>query len=114
MLDLQPRVHLEEVEVTVGIDEELDGAGIHIARRAREATGGLAHPRAQRPVDERRRALLHQLLVASLDGALALAGVDDVAVRVAKDLDLDVARPGDRALQINGGIAECGTPPPPR
>ncbi len=32
------------------------------------------------------------LLVAALDGALALVQVDHVAVAVAQDLDLDVAR----------------------
>ena len=38
MLDLQPRVHLEEVEprvVAVALDEELDRAGVDVADRAR-------------------------------------------------------------------------------
>jgi hypothetical protein len=34
---------------------------------------------------------LDELLVAALDGAVALAEVDDRAVPVAEDLDLDVA-----------------------
>ena len=31
MLDLQPRVHLEEVEAAVFVEEELDGAGVGVA-----------------------------------------------------------------------------------
>ena len=43
----------------------------------------------------------------ALDRALALAQVDDVAVRVAQHLDLDVARPLDEALDEHARIAEA-------
>ena len=43
-------------------------------------------------MDEGRRRLLDDLLVAALDGALALREAGHVAVRVGHELDLDVAR----------------------
>ena len=76
----------------------LDGAG--------RLDGDLADLRAQLVVDQRGRRLLDQLLVAALDRAVALAEVDDVAVLVGQHLDLDVARVGQVALEVDGGVAE--------
>ena len=44
--------------------------------------------------------------MAALDAALALAEVDERAVRVAQDLDLDVARPRDVPLEQHPVVAE--------
>mmetsp|Transcript_25626 Transcript_25626/g.66528 ORF Transcript_25626/g.66528 Transcript_25626/m.66528 type:complete len:226 (-) Transcript_25626:346-1023(-) len=49
-------------------------------------------------MDEGRRRLLDDLLVAALDGALALREAGHVAVRVGHELDLDVARRRDELL----------------
>jgi hypothetical protein len=65
-------------------------------------------PRAGRLVEERRRGLLDDLLVAALDRAFALAEIDDVAVLVAQHLDLDVARIGDELLDEDAVVAEGG------
>ena len=108
VLDLQARVHLEEVEAAVGAEQELARAGADVVDRARGGDRGRAHPRAQLGGDDRRRRLLDHLLVAALDRAVALAEVDDVAVRVAEHLDLDVARPLDRLLEVDGAVAERG------
>ena len=105
VLDLQARVHLQEVELAVAIDE-LDGAGVDVADRLRRGHRRLAHARARRGVDDRRRRLLDDLLVAALDRALALAEVDDVAVRVGEHLDLDVARLLEVALEKDRVVAE--------
>ena len=50
--------------------------------------------------------LLDDLLVAALDRAVALAEVDDVAMAVGEDLDLDVARVGQIALEVDGRVGE--------
>jgi hypothetical protein len=50
--------------------------------------------------------LLDDLLVAALDGAVALAEVDDVAVAVGEDLHLDVARVGQVALEVDRRVGE--------
>lgn len=43
VLHLQAGVHLEKVEVAVGIDQELDGAGVGVAHGARQPQRRLAH-----------------------------------------------------------------------
>ena len=53
-----------------------------------------------------RRRLFEQLLVAALDRALALAEVDDRAVMIAEDLELDVARVLDVLLDVDVADAE--------
>jgi len=53
-----------------------------------------------------RRCDFDNFLVATLDRAIALVEVDDVAVLVAEDLDFDVFGAFDVALEENGGIAE--------
>ena len=52
MLDLQPRVHLEEVErgaVAPSLEQELDRAGVAVAGGARRRDRGLAHARRAAP-----------------------------------------------------------------
>ena len=73
MLDLQPRVELDEVERAVRADEELERAGVRVADRAHRALGGGLHLLARLGRQRRRRRLLDQLLVPPLDRALALA-----------------------------------------
>ena len=53
-------------------------------------------------------ALLDQLLVAALHGAVAFPEVHGVAVQVGDDLDLDVAGMLDVFLQVDFGAAESG------
>ena len=57
-------------------------------------------------LDRRRRRLLEHLLVAPLERAVALAEVDAVAVGVEQDLDLDVARTLEEALEDQSLVAE--------
>ena len=66
----------------------------------------LADPLAQLGVDRRGGRLLDHLLVTALDRAVALEEVDDVAVRVGEDLDLDVARVGQVALDVDRRVGE--------
>ena len=65
-----------------------------------------AHLAAHLLGQRRRRRLLDQLLVPALDRALALAEVDDVAVVIAEDLELDVARRLDVLLDVDVADAE--------
>ena len=66
MLDLQSRVHLHEVKTSVTVEQELDGAGAHIADLACHRRGGLAHALAQYRVHRGRGRLLDDLLVPAL------------------------------------------------
>ena len=60
----------------------------------------------QFPRDARRRRLLDDLLVPSLQRAVAVAEPQRGAVRVAQDLDLDVPRMFQELLEIEVGIGE--------
>ena len=108
MLDLQPRVHLEEEEGAVVGGEELDGAGARVADRPRRGDGGgeqrLAHPGDA--LDERRRRFLDHLLVAALDRALPLAERPHRAVLVGHDLHLDVVPGRQVRLAEHRRVAE--------
>ena len=105
MLHLQPGVDLEKVELPFA-EDELDRAGVHVARGGGGPDRGFAHGRPEVRREGRRGGLLHDLLVAALDRALALAEVHGVAVAVADDLDLDVAGMEHVSLEIHGRVAE--------
>ena len=106
MLDLQAGVNLEEIEIEVGVDEKLDGAGVDVAARAGKAHGGIAHFFAELGSDDGGRGLFDHFLVAALHRTFAFAEGDDAAVGVGKDLDFDVARLFKIFFQIEAGVAE--------
>ena len=106
MLDLDARVHLQKIEASVVVEKKFDSSGADIADRARRLHRGRAHPRPQLGRDGGRRRFLDQLLMAALDRAVALAEMDDRAMLVAEDLDLDVARAEKRALEKQPPVAE--------
>ena len=110
MLDLQPGVHLEEVEAAVRADDQLHRAGAVIADRRRQPHCLLAHLAAHLGRHERGRRFLDDLLVPPLDRAFALAQIDDVAMAVAEHLDLDVARLLDELLDEHAVVAEARQP----
>jgi hypothetical protein len=99
VLDLEAGVHLEEEELAVLV-QELDGAGVHVAAGEGDLHRRLAHRLADLGRERRGRALLEQLLVAALGRAVPLADPHGVAVGVGHDLHLDVAGPGQVALEV--------------
>jgi len=107
VLDLEAGVHLQEVEASALVEQELHGAGADVARGPRGAHRRLAHAPPQAGVDGRRRRLLEHLLVAALQRALALAEREALPVVVGQHLDLDVARALDELLEVDGVVAEA-------
>ncbi len=108
VLDLDPGVHFHEIEILARfIDEVFDGAGVLIVDVADEVDGGLAHAGAEFRREQGRRAFLDDLLVAALHRAIALAEVDEVAVGIADDLELDVVRVEHEFFEITTAIAEA-------
>ena len=106
MLDLDARVHLQKIEASVISEKKFDGSGADIADRARRLHGGRAHPRPQLERDGGRRRFLDQLLMSALDRAVAFAEMDDRAVLVSEDLDLDMAGAEKGALEKEPTVAE--------
>ena len=77
VLDLDAFVHLQEIVVPLLIHDELDGAGVGVVGLFGDADGRLAHLLAQLlelgfSISGEGH-LLDHLLVAALDGAIALA-----------------------------------------
>src|SRR5690349_4968738 len=108
MLDLEPRVDLEEVEAAVRCPEELGRRRVGERRRRGDPDREVVDMPALGLGQARRRGLLDELLVASLQGAVALAEGDDPTAGIAEQLDLDVAGRRDLTLQVDRSIAERG------
>ena len=106
MFHLQPRIHFEEIEILLLIDQEFDGAGIGVVRRLRDFDGDFAHPAAHVGIDNRRRRFFENFLMAPLNGALALAEPDRIAMLVGQNLHFDVPRIDDRFFDIDFAVAK--------
>src|SRR3977135_2578280 len=105
MLDLDTRVHFDEVELTLFV-EILESAGSAVADLAACLDAALADTSALLRRKFGCRGLLHDLLVPSLHGAIPLAEMDHVLVPVREHLGLDVPRVLEVLLQIDRGVAE--------
>ncbi len=109
VLDLHAGVHLDEEELArLHVHQELDGAGAGVADLLGDLLAEAADVLALGLGEVGRGRPLHDLLVASLDRAVALVEVVDVALLVAEDLDLDMAGAGDHLLEIALAVAEGG------
>ena len=107
MLHLQARVHFDEIELAVLV-EELDGADTFVAQRLHGHRNAVADLVALVRIEGGRVRLFPDLLVAALQRAVALAQVNGAALAVAQHLDLDVARLLEVLLDIDIAIAESG------
>lgn len=102
VLDLDARIDLDEVEGPISlIHQELDRAGSHVVRGRADLECRLAQRLPRGLVEIRRRRPFDHLLVAPLDRAIAFEQVEQVAVAVAEQLNLDMAGPADQFLEID-------------
>ena len=106
MLDLQPCVHLDERKPAFGVEQKLDRTGVLIAAADTSQPRGVGHRLAGGLVERRRRALLDQLLVATLHRTVALAQHQHPARTVGQHLHLDVTGIDDRLLEIHIAVTE--------
>mmetsp|Transcript_43463 Transcript_43463/g.80893 ORF Transcript_43463/g.80893 Transcript_43463/m.80893 type:complete len:366 (+) Transcript_43463:1651-2748(+) len=108
VLDLDPRVDLHEVMLTVLVDKELDGPRVLVVTGSSQFQSvfldGLTDVHGMMPS----RGDFHELLIPSLDGAVALPKVHDVSLPVADDLDLDVLSVANVPLDEARAVAEGG------
>ena len=93
----------------VEVVEELDGAGVEVARLAGDGERVAGQLLAPIRREARRRGALHDLLVAPLHRAVAFEEMDDAPVGVGQDLDLQVAGPADEPLEVDLVLAEGGS-----
>src|SRR5262245_41257949 len=105
VLDLQARVHLDEVELAVFI-EKLERARAAVVDLAARLGAPFADLFDQLARDAGSRRLLDDLLVASLHRAIALTEPERILVLVGQHLDLDVARVLQELLHVHGWVSE--------
>ncbi len=106
MLDLQARIHLKEIETLVLAGDEFHRAGGVVIHGLGQRHRLFAHLAAGGFVEQRRRRLFDDLLVAPLHRALAFAEIDHVAMLVAQHLDFDVPGIDDELLDEHPVVAE--------
>src|SRR3954469_4551793 len=107
VLDLDARVHLDEVKLAVLV-EEFESPDAAVGDFAGRLDAAFADLVAQLGRQIGRRGLLHDLLMPTLQGAVAFAQVHRVLVRVGEHLDLDVPRALEVLLQVHHRIGERG------
>ena len=106
VLHLDTRVHLDEVVASLLVEKKFHGARVVVIHGPGDGDGRLTHLRAQARGQNQRRRDLDQLLVAALDRTIAFAQVDDVAVAVREDLELDVVRSIEVFFNKQATVAE--------
>ena len=99
MFDLQPRIHFDEIETAVLI-EEFEGADAAIADLPAGPDAGLRDRPDDIGRDAGRRRFLDHLLMAALHRAIAVAKPDRISVPIAEDLDFDVTRMLEEFLHV--------------
>ncbi len=108
MLDLDARIHLDEIVTAgVGIQQKLHRAGVRIAHLAAQFQGRFAQFVACGVVKIRGGRALHDFLVAPLHRAVAFKQMDELAVRVTQDLHFHMAGMTDEFFQVHFIAAKC-------
>ena len=107
VFDLNARVHLDEAELAVLV-EEFDRAGAQIFDLAHRLGDGLADLVAGGDIERRRGAFLPDFLMAPLQRAIAFAEMNGAAFAVAENLNFDVARLFEVFFQVKRVVAEGG------
>ena len=110
VLDLDPRIHLDEDVLagpwSFGLDQKLHGASARIVDRLGEANGVATERLPQLIGDVGRGRDLDDFLVPPLHRAVPLEEMQGIAVLIGEDLHLDVPRPAHGLLNEGGRVAE--------
>ncbi len=109
VLDLNTGIDFDEVTLAgIDVQKKLDGARIIQPGGAADGESGVPHGLAKALVQIRRRRELDDLLMPSLQRAVALEEMDEIAVPIADQLHFDMASPPDEFLEENIAHAERG------
>src|SRR5712692_10528831 len=106
MLDLQPGVHLEKIELPVRSHEAFDRSGRVVVHGLPGANGHLTELLPQRVIDNRRWTFFEHFLMPALQRAFTLAEMHDRSMLIADDLNFDVARCANVFFRIDRVVAE--------
>src|SRR5205823_7318788 len=104
-LDLDAGVDFDEIEVVLLIDDELDRAGVGVARFLNQPHRRFAHREPLFLRQSRSGAFLDQFLMPPLRAALTLEQMTHIPMMIGDDLYFDVPRSIDVSLEIDAGVA---------
>ena len=108
MFDLDTRIDLDEVMPAHLVDQELSSTRVPVPDTLRKLDGVGQNGLADFLRKMSRGSDFDDLLVTTLDGAVALEKVHSVASGIGKDLDFNMARALKEPLNEDGTIAEGG------
>mmetsp|Transcript_9278 Transcript_9278/g.14079 ORF Transcript_9278/g.14079 Transcript_9278/m.14079 type:complete len:265 (+) Transcript_9278:1281-2075(+) len=108
MLDLQTCVHLQEVKVSLRIDQHLHGTSALVVDSFSQRHSLLSHRLSGSFVNERTGGLFDNLLVSPLDGALSLWQIHSILVLIHENLNFDVTGLIDELFDKHTAITEGG------
>lgn len=111
VLDLDTGVDFDKVVAVLLVNQELGSTSVPVLDGARHADRIGENARADIGGEVLCGSNFDNLLVATLDGAVTLVQVDDVAKVVTEELDLNVLWPVEEALDKDGAVAESGLGP---
>jgi hypothetical protein len=106
VLDLKPRVDLDEVKIAVSVHEKLRGPRVLSADALGDRDGVAPSLLPRRVVHRGAGGLLEQLLVPPLDAALSFPQVNHLSPPVGEELELDVPRRTDELLDEEARLPE--------
>src|ERR1051326_1182823 len=95
MLDLEPRVHFDEIKLAMIVDQKFDGAAVLVSYRAGQFDRGIDHFFAESRGHEWCRAFLDHFLIPPLNRTVAFPQMDDASFAVSHDLKFNVMRIDD-------------------
>src|SRR5258708_31328354 len=101
MFHLQPRVHLEKIEILLLVDEKLDGTSVRVIRSLCHTHSYFAHSAPHILVDYGRRRFFQNFLMTPLQRTFTLAKINRASMLIRENLHLNVPRIDDRLLDVN-------------
>ena len=109
MLDLNPCVHFNKIEIALAVHYKFNGSGIGISGRFCSAYGGRTHllPELRRQQTSRR--FLHHFLAAALYRTVAFSKMDNISEIIGKNLKFYMRRIHNEFLYIYIVIPKAGS-----
>ncbi len=107
MFHLDPGIHLDEVKISLVVDQKFERTGADIAAGASTADGCRANVLGQPRRQPGGRRLLDQLLPAALHRTVPLPQADHIPVVIGQNLHLDMPSALQETFDIDATIAKC-------
>ena len=108
VLHLQSGVHLQKIVVALSVHQKFDRPGTDITDRFGCSDCRCPHALSQFVRQKGRGTLLDYLLMATLDRALPIVQMEDIAMLISQDLKLYVMRLFDVFFDIDRCVAKGG------